>query len=89
VRLSVETKDARVFFLSLSLSFVLGGDVADLQIYREGKHICGLDLDVTRKRSFSWFGCGGFGDGKRGSGHWRGCVLFPAMFCNRWKDRFF
>jgi hypothetical protein len=43
---------------SFTLSFVLGGEVADLQIYREGKHICGLDLDVRREkrsfRSFSW-----------------------------------
>jgi hypothetical protein len=41
--------EGRPRLLSLSCSFS-EGTVADLQIYREGKHICGLDLDVTRER---------------------------------------
>jgi hypothetical protein len=66
-----------------------------LQIYREGKRICGPDLDVTREKSFPaevflGFGCGGFGGGNGGVRETGGCVLvLCAMFCNRWKDRFF
>jgi hypothetical protein len=89
VKLSVETKDARVFSLSLSLSLslILGGDVADLQIYREGKHICALQLDVAREksscRSFSWLWWWNVGFERL-----EDVFLFAAMFCNRWNDRF-
>ncbi len=99
-REALSPDEGRPRLLSLSCSFS-EGTVADLQIYREGKHICGLDLDVTRERErerkapvgVSFFLALVVEDlvvemARLVFERLEDVFLSSAMFCIKWKDRF-